>query len=78
MIEDCKELCDFYNNLVQRVGEFSFRVISDCAEPAKPESNVHPLESPREEFTRVAASRIISLFQSEMDKRSGETTKSGK
>lgn len=69
MIEDCKELCDFYSELVEKVGEFSFRLMPDgSAVPSSVECN--PLKSPAKQFNESAAGKIRSLFQTEIIKRS--------
>lgn len=75
MIEDCKELCDFYSELVEKVGEFSFRLMPDGT--VVPSSvDCDPLKSPAKEFNESAAGRIRTLFQTEIEKRS-ETNKKG-
>ncbi|XP_043279419.1 CDP-diacylglycerol--glycerol-3-phosphate 3-phosphatidyltransferase, mitochondrial [Venturia canescens] len=72
VIRDCKDLCDFYDSLVERISEVSFRVIPEQNEPIIDKGKVHPLENSCEEFARVAAAGVRSLFQSELDKRSNE------
>lgn len=70
MIEDCKELCDFYCSLVKKVTEFSFQVQADGSTAFSDKIKSHPFESPSEEFTQEASDRIRNLFQTEINKRS--------
>lgn len=70
MIEDCKELCDFYCNLVEKVSEFSFQLESNGNTRFSNKISSHPFESPDEEFTEEASDRIRNLFQAEISKRS--------
>ena len=76
MIEDCKDLCDFYCNLVERVTEFSFQLEPNGNTSFSSKISSHPFESPNEEFAREASSKIRRLFQTEMNKRS-ELNKTG-
>lgn len=69
MIENCKDLCDFYCSLVQRVTEFSFELQPDGSTLLSDKIDSHPFESPREEFVEEAADRIQNLFQEEINKR---------
>ena len=71
VIEDCEELCDFYNKLIERVMEFSFLLQSDGNTNLNPAVNCHPYKGSRRTFVHEAASRIQTLFQSEIEKRSG-------
>ncbi|XP_058809122.1 CDP-diacylglycerol--glycerol-3-phosphate 3-phosphatidyltransferase, mitochondrial isoform X2 [Phymastichus coffea] len=70
MIEDCKELCDFYCDLVQNITDFSFQLLPDGNTSFSTKVKSHPFKSPSNEFTQEAADRILNLFQTEMDKRS--------
>ncbi|XP_001605516.1 CDP-diacylglycerol--glycerol-3-phosphate 3-phosphatidyltransferase, mitochondrial [Nasonia vitripennis] len=70
MLEDCKELCDFYCSLVEKVSEFSFQLESDGSTRFSDKISSHPFESPDEEFTEEASDRIRNLFQAEINKRS--------
>lgn len=74
IIEDCAELCDFYNNLVERVGEFSFRLLPNGMTTFNSDLNVHPFKSHTKDFVRIATDKIRTLFQDEMNRRS-ELTK---
>ncbi|KAK2576221.1 hypothetical protein KPH14_005590 [Odynerus spinipes] len=69
VIEDAKELCDFYDELVKRVGEFSFILQSDGTTMLSSTLNAHPWEGSKKEFSEEAASRIRTLFQNEIRKR---------
>ncbi|XP_023287829.1 CDP-diacylglycerol--glycerol-3-phosphate 3-phosphatidyltransferase, mitochondrial isoform X2 [Orussus abietinus] len=73
LIEDCKELCDFYDNLVKRVGEFSFRLLPDGETTYDTEIDSHPTKSSHEDFAEAAAERIRTLFQEEMNKHTEAT-----
>ena len=63
LIEDCKELCDFYDELVRRVGEFSFVLQSDGT--VSPAMKVNPFEDPVS-FIKEAAHSVKTLFQREL------------
>ncbi|KOC69434.1 CDP-diacylglycerol--glycerol-3-phosphate 3-phosphatidyltransferase, mitochondrial [Habropoda laboriosa] len=65
VLEDCKKLCDFYNELVQRVGEFSFVLQPDGTATLNSTINVHPLKNPTE-FIQEAAYSVKTLFQREL------------
>ncbi|XP_070172453.1 CDP-diacylglycerol--glycerol-3-phosphate 3-phosphatidyltransferase, mitochondrial isoform X2 [Polyergus mexicanus] len=69
VIEDCKELCDFYNRLIERVMEFSFLLQPNGNTDLNPAVNCHPYKGSRKTFTQEAASRIQTLFQNEIEKR---------
>ncbi|KAL2740823.1 hypothetical protein V1478_000964 [Vespula squamosa] len=69
IIEDAKELCDFYDDLVKRVGEFSFVLQSDGSTKLNSSLSSHPCEGPKQEFSEEAAHRIKTLFQNEIQKR---------
>ena len=64
LIENCKELCDFYDELVQRVGEFSFVLQSDGTVLTSA-MKVNPLEDPIA-FIKEAAHSVKTLFQREL------------
>ena len=73
MIEECEDLCDFYTDLVEKVGEFSFRLMPDGT--TVPNSiDCNPLETPTKDFTASASGRIRTLFQKEIEKRSEANT----
>lgn len=70
VIEDCAELCDFYNKLIERVMEFSFLLHSDGNTDLNSAVNcIHPLKGSRKTFIQEVASRIQMLFRDEMEKR---------
>ncbi|XP_050461494.1 CDP-diacylglycerol--glycerol-3-phosphate 3-phosphatidyltransferase, mitochondrial isoform X1 [Cataglyphis hispanica] len=69
VIEDCKELCDFYNRLIERVMEFSFLLQPDGNMDLDLAVNCHPYKGSGKTFIREAAFRIQTLFQNEMEKR---------
>lgn len=69
LIEDCKELCDFYDELIKRVGEFSFSLQPDGTTVLSSISTPHPLKGSRSRFTVKAAQSVQALFQNELDKR---------
>ncbi|XP_012215557.1 CDP-diacylglycerol--glycerol-3-phosphate 3-phosphatidyltransferase, mitochondrial isoform X2 [Linepithema humile] len=69
VIEDCEELCDFYNELVEKVTEFSFLLQPDGNTSLNPAANCHPYKGSRKIFTQEAAYRIQTLFQNEIEKR---------
>ncbi|KAJ8667440.1 hypothetical protein QAD02_009103 [Eretmocerus hayati] len=69
MFEDCKELCDFYCDLVNRVSEFSFQLNSDGTDYWN-ENSFHPVESSNDVFVSEASDKVRSLFLKEINKRS--------
>lgn len=69
LIEDCKELCDFYNNLISQVSEFSFRLQPDNSTSFDTKSSPHPFESSPADFVSAAQSRIRKFYFNELDKR---------
>lgn len=75
MIEDCKDLCNFYDEIVKKVGEFSFKLQSDGTTTYDSDMS-HPLNSSKKKFTWGASQSIRSLFEDEMNKRV-EANKSG-
>lgn len=68
VIEDCRELCDFYNKLVEKVTEFSFLLEQDGNTSLSPTANCHPYKGSWKIFSQEAASRIQTLFQEEIAK----------
>lgn len=70
VIEDCKELCDFYDELVNRVGEFSFLLQADGTTIFNTAANVHPLKGSRKQFIEKAAYNVKTLFQRELKEHS--------
>ncbi|XP_020300212.1 CDP-diacylglycerol--glycerol-3-phosphate 3-phosphatidyltransferase, mitochondrial isoform X3 [Pseudomyrmex gracilis] len=69
VIEDCKELCDFYHTLIEKVTEFSFLLQPDGDTNLNSAINCHPYKGSKNTFTQEAASRIQTFFQSEIEKR---------
>ncbi|XP_031837297.1 phosphatidylglycerophosphate synthase 1 isoform X2 [Nomia melanderi] len=70
VIEDCKELCDFYNELIEKVGEFSFLLQPDESTVLSPTASSHPFKGNRIKFIEEAAYNVKEFFQREMDKYS--------
>lgn len=69
LIEDCKELCDFYNELVERVGNFSFVLQPDGTTVLNSAIKIHPLKTPTK-FIQHAANSMRTLFRREIEDRS--------
>ncbi|XP_076764938.1 CDP-diacylglycerol--glycerol-3-phosphate 3-phosphatidyltransferase, mitochondrial-like isoform X1 [Xylocopa sonorina] len=69
IIEDCKELCDFYDKLVEKVGEFSFVLRPDGTTVLHSSMKVHPFKEPTK-FIEAAARSVKTLFQREIEERS--------
>ncbi|XP_068984049.1 CDP-diacylglycerol--glycerol-3-phosphate 3-phosphatidyltransferase, mitochondrial [Bombus flavifrons] len=69
VIEDCEELCDFYDELVQRVGEFSFVLKPDGNTVLNPALKANPLKDPIT-FIEKAAHSVKALFQRELEEYS--------
>ncbi|XP_066588149.1 CDP-diacylglycerol--glycerol-3-phosphate 3-phosphatidyltransferase, mitochondrial isoform X2 [Prorops nasuta] len=63
IIEDCKELCNFYDQLIQKVGEFSFLLQADGSTKLNPSMD---FSWPRKKFIKDASQKIKTLFQNEM------------
>ncbi|OAD53141.1 CDP-diacylglycerol--glycerol-3-phosphate 3-phosphatidyltransferase, mitochondrial [Eufriesea mexicana] len=68
LIENCEELCDFYDELVQRVGKFSFVLQPDGTALLNSAMQVNPLKDPTT-FIKKAAKSVKSLFQKELEKQ---------
>ncbi|KAH0950734.1 hypothetical protein HN011_002330 [Eciton burchellii] len=69
VIEDCQELCDFYNKLIEKVMEFSFFLQPDGSTSLNPAVDCHPYKGSQKIFTQEAASKIQTFFQNETEKR---------
>ena len=74
VIEDCKQLCDFYDELVENVGEFSFLLQPDGTTRLNSDTDIHPLKGSTKKFIEKAASGVKTLFQMELE----ECSKVGK
>lgn len=68
VIEDCEELCDFYNKLIEKVMEFSFLLQPDGNTNLNPAANYHPYKGSGRIFTQEAASKIQTFLQNEIKK----------
>ncbi|XP_077258311.1 phosphatidylglycerophosphate synthase 1 [Temnothorax americanus] len=68
VIEDCEELCDFYNKLIEKVMEFSFLLQPDGNTSLNPAVNCHPYKGSGKVFTQEAASKIQTFLQNEIKK----------
>nr|CAG4637887.1 EOG090X08SX [Chydorus sphaericus] len=63
LIEDCKDLTDFYNNLVETVCGFSFRMNSNNDLNMDPTFPHHPYKSRSRDFVAEAKRRVEALFE---------------
>ncbi|XP_076293454.1 phosphatidylglycerophosphate synthase 1 isoform X2 [Lasioglossum baleicum] len=70
VIRDCKELCDFYSELIEKVGEFSFLLRPDGTTVLNSTANAHPFKDKPIKFIEEAAHSVKTLFQRELEKRS--------
>ncbi|XP_015115699.1 CDP-diacylglycerol--glycerol-3-phosphate 3-phosphatidyltransferase, mitochondrial [Diachasma alloeum] len=61
LIEDCKDLCDFYDELIRRVSEFSFRLMPGDIMSYTSESVDHPLKGSVQTFNKTVHEKIMSL-----------------
>lgn len=68
LIEDSKELVDFFDELVQTVCQFSFELNSKNELRMNPEFPHHPLDSEQPVFTGEAKQRIENLYKKYMEK----------
>ncbi|XP_018366936.1 PREDICTED: CDP-diacylglycerol--glycerol-3-phosphate 3-phosphatidyltransferase, mitochondrial [Trachymyrmex cornetzi] len=68
IIEDCKELCNFYNKLVEKVMEFSFLLQPDGNTSLNSAANCHPYKGFGKGFTQEAASKIQIFLYNEIEK----------
>ncbi len=66
IIEDCKELVDFFDQLVETVCQFSFQMNENNKLNLNPNFPHHPYESNRLEFTAEAKRRIEGLFEKQL------------
>lgn len=62
LIENCKELCDFYNELIVCVSEFSFKLLPGDITSFDTTISSHPLKSSAQDFSRTARDRIRSVY----------------
>ncbi|XP_012534215.1 CDP-diacylglycerol--glycerol-3-phosphate 3-phosphatidyltransferase, mitochondrial [Monomorium pharaonis] len=67
IIEDCEELCNFYNKLIEKVMEFSFLLQPDGNTSLNPTVS-HPYKGSGRVFTQEAASKIQMFLQNEIKK----------
>lgn len=67
IIEDCKELVDFFDELVENVCQFSFQLNEGNYLKFNPNFPHHPFESDRIKFTREAKRRIEELFKKQLE-----------
>ncbi|XP_043247951.1 CDP-diacylglycerol--glycerol-3-phosphate 3-phosphatidyltransferase, mitochondrial [Colletes gigas] len=72
VIDDCKALCDFYNELVERVGEFSFLLQPNGTTVLNSAANVHPFKDPAKKFIEKAADSVRTFFQKELERSNFE------
>ncbi|XP_053980299.1 CDP-diacylglycerol--glycerol-3-phosphate 3-phosphatidyltransferase, mitochondrial isoform X2 [Hylaeus volcanicus] len=72
LIEDCKELCDFYNELVERVGEFSFLLQPDGTVVLNSTANIHPFKDSSKKFIESAAHSVKTFMQREIERSNFE------
>lgn len=68
LIEDCKELCNFYTELIEKVMEFSFLLQPDGNTSLNSAVNYHPYKGSRKVFTQEAASKIQTFLQNKIKK----------
>nr|CAG4637142.1 EOG090X08SX [Ceriodaphnia reticulata] len=66
IIEDCKELVDFFDQLVETVCQFSFQMNENNNLYLNSNFPHHPYESNRLEFTAEAKRRIGDLFEKQL------------
>lgn len=69
MIENCKDLCNFYCDLVDKVSEFSFALQKDGTVTYNKNMKYHPFKSSNDEFTNEASEKIRQFFFKEMRNR---------
>ncbi|KAL0113108.1 hypothetical protein PUN28_012370 [Cardiocondyla obscurior] len=70
VIENCKELCNFYNELIGKVTEFSFLLQPNGNTSLNPATNCHPYKGSGKVFTQEAASKIQTFLQDKIKKNS--------
>ncbi len=66
VMEDCKELVDFFDELVETVCQFSFDLSENNCLNLNSAFPHHPFESNRHEFTEEAKRRIDNLFEKQL------------
>ncbi|XP_021955385.1 CDP-diacylglycerol--glycerol-3-phosphate 3-phosphatidyltransferase, mitochondrial [Folsomia candida] len=62
MVENCKELADFYDQLIDRVSDFSFQLEKTNSVALKPDWKVHPSEGNLQEFVEQAKQHVLSFY----------------
>nr|CAG4641823.1 EOG090X08SX [Eurycercus lamellatus] len=70
LIEDCKDLANFYNELVETVCQFSFRLDGNNDLYMDPNFPHHPFKSTGDHFATEAKRRIDALFEKQLCKNS--------
>jgi CDP-diacylglycerol--glycerol-3-phosphate 3-phosphatidyltransferase len=63
VLEDCKELADFYDNLINKVSDFSFQLDGKNVASLKPEWKVHPSEGNYKAFISDAKNHVVSFYE---------------
>nr|CAG4640155.1 EOG090X08SX [Daphnia pulex] len=66
IMEDCKDLVDFFDQLVETVCQFSFHLSENNCLNLNSAFPHHPFESNRLEFTEEAKRRINNLFEKQI------------
>ena len=68
MIENSKDLCNFYCDLIEQISELSFFVEKDGKLVFSKDMKNHPYKSSSQKFSEEASEKIRNFFQAEMTK----------
>lgn len=68
IFEDCKELCDYFDELVQTVSKFSFQLQADDTLKTHPDFPYHPYKGSKKTFN-VEAGKLLTSFMKKYSSR---------
>lgn len=74
VVEDCKDLVDFFDELVETVCQFSFQLSGENNLNLNSNFPHHPYESDRLKFTAEAKRRINNLFENQLAKNNSASS----
>ncbi|CAJ0590496.1 unnamed protein product [Cylicocyclus nassatus] len=69
VFEDCKELADFFHDIIDAVGDCSFMLKEDGSIELNPNCTVHPYEGSFDEYRKLLRSKISSVITALEEKK---------
>lgn len=70
LIEDCKDLADFYDGLINQVSDFSLQLDGNDTAALKPEWNIHPSDGNFNAFVSQAKNHVMSFYNKYQEENS--------